>query len=62
MGAKLSYLMKLKANYYLQFNLGIKNIFNAYQSALDRGKYRDAGFVYGPQLPRSVYFGIKISI
>ncbi len=61
-GAKITYNLKLKANYYLQFNLGIKNIFNSFQTDLDKGKYRDAGFIYGPQLPRSVYFGLKMSI
>ncbi len=62
MGTKVSYLLKLKANYYLQFNLGVKNIFNSFQTNLDKGKYRDAGFIYGTQIPRSVYFGLKISI
>jgi len=47
---------KLGLNTYL----GIKNIFNAYQSDFDSGKNRDSNYIYGPSLPRSVYFGISI--
>ena len=62
LGAKISYTLKLKADYYLQFNAGIKNIFNSFQKDLDVGKYRDSGYVYGPQMPRSVYISCKVSI
>lgn len=61
-GTKISYKLKLKANYYLQFNLGVKNILNSFQRDLDEGKYRDSGYIYGPQMPRSIYFGLKISL
>jgi outer membrane receptor for ferrienterochelin and colicins len=38
---------------------GMKNIFNAYQTDFDLGKNRDSNFVYGPSLPRTVFFGLK---
>ncbi len=44
----------------LQVFGGMKNIFNSYQDDFDRGIDRDPGYVYGPGLPRTVYFGIKI--
>jgi len=41
---------------------GIKNAFNNYQSDFDSGKDRDSNYIYGPGLPRSVYFGVSIDI
>lgn len=40
---------------------GLKNIFNQYQSDFDSGKNRDSNYVYGPALPRTIFFGLKIS-
>ena len=39
---------------------GVKNIFDSFQSDFDRGMERDSGYVYGPQLPRSWFAGVKI--
>ncbi|MCG8310227.1 MAG: TonB-dependent receptor [Cytophagales bacterium] len=58
LGTKLSYTVKLNGA-SVQFLGGIKNIFNSYQSDFDSGIYRDPAYVYGPLLPRTVYFGIK---
>jgi outer membrane receptor for ferrienterochelin and colicins len=44
----------------LEFFAGVKNIFNAYQSDFDSGKNRDSNYIYGPSLPRSFYFGMKL--
>lgn len=58
---KLSYLFELeKTNTGLEFFGGVKNIFNVYQSDFDSGKNRDSNYIYGPAMPRSVFFGIKI--
>ena len=59
-GAKVSYNIKLNGT-VLQLNCGIKNIFNSYQSDFDTGVDRDPGYIYGPALPRTVYFGLKFS-
>lgn len=59
MGAKLSYQFKLNGA-SMQIFTGMKNIFNSYQSDFDSGIDRDPGYLYGPSLPRTVYFGIKI--
>lgn len=62
MGFKVAYDIKMKENIMLQINGGIKNIFNSYQRDFDQGEFRDAGYIYGPTLPRSVYLGVKFSI
>lgn len=62
MGLKVAYDIKMKENIILQINVGIKNILNSYQHDFDQGEFRDAGYIYGPTLPRSVYIGVKFSI
>ncbi|MGV8877778.1 MAG: TonB-dependent receptor [Sphingobacteriaceae bacterium] len=39
---------------------GMKNIFNAYQDNFDTGKNRDSNFIYGPSLPRTIFFGLRL--
>lgn len=39
---------------------GMKNIFDAYQSNFDLGKNRDSNFIYGPNMPRSVFIGLRL--
>ena len=58
---KLSYMIPMKnIESGIEFSTGIKNIFNAYQEDFDTGKNRDSNYIYGPALPRTVFFGIKI--
>ena len=45
----------------LQVNAGIQNIFDSYQDDFDKGAHRDAGYIYGPGIPRSYFVGCKIS-
>ncbi len=60
--------INLKATYDLKLNGinlqcsgGVKNIFNSYQKDLDVGPLRDAGYVYGPSIPRTVFISLKFS-
>ena len=46
----------------IQLSGGIQNILNAYQSDFDKGEFRDAAYIYGPSLPRTLFFGLKFSI
>ncbi len=62
LGAKIAYEIKLKGTGFLEFSLAVKNILNAYQSDFDKGAYRDAGYVYGPQFPRSIYLSVKYGV
>jgi outer membrane receptor for ferrienterochelin and colicins len=61
MNTKFSYTIPICHQISLQLNAGIQNIFDAYQSDADKGKYRDSDYVYGPSLPRSYFVGTKIS-
>lgn len=58
-GAKLSYQYRLNGA-SMQLFVGIKNMFNSYQNDFDSGIDRDPGYMYGPSLPRTIYFGLKI--
>lgn len=62
MNVKLSYDIPVFNSVTLQVNAGVQNIFNSYQSDFDRGPLRDAGYIYGPGLPRSYFIGCKISM
>ncbi len=55
-----SYDFDLSAEIKLQLYAGVKNIFNQTQEQLDSGMFRDAGYIYGPSLPRTLNFGIRI--
>ncbi len=57
---KIAYDIKIGNLMTLQLNGGIQNITNSYQSDFDKGANRDAGFIYGPSRPRTVFFGLKI--
>lgn len=62
LGLKLSYDFKLSKGAKLQLNGGIQNIFNSFQQDFDTGETRDAGYMYGPSLPRSFYAGLKLNL
>lgn len=51
-------LEKLQTN--IEFTVGVKNIFDSYQSKFDIGNERDSNFIYGPATPRTYTIGIKI--
>jgi len=58
---KVSYDINLNS-LTAQVSCGVKNLLNSYQTDLDRGAMRDAGYVYGPSLPRSFYIGLRFGI
>lgn len=62
MGVKLAHTFNLGAGTGLELSTGVKNIFNVYQRDLDYGVKKDAGYVYGPSLPRAFFFGAKFSM
>ena len=59
-GFKAAYTMKLNNYLKLEWNAGIKNIFNSYQADFDIGINRDPSYIYGPVSPRTIYLGIRI--
>jgi len=56
----VSYHFDLGKDVKLQFDCGLKNMLNSFQDDMDRGPYRDAGWVYGPINPRTIYLGVKL--
>ena len=59
---KLCYDLPIYKHYTLELNVGIKNLLDQFQSDLDKGMDRDAGFVYGPASPRTFFAGINLKI
>ncbi|HET8830067.1 MAG TPA: TonB-dependent receptor [Pelobium sp.] len=51
-------LNKVKSG--LELFTGMKNLFDSFQNDFDTGKNRDSNYVYGPSLPRSVIFGLRL--
>jgi outer membrane receptor for ferrienterochelin and colicins len=45
----------------LTLTAGIKNLLDDFQSDLERGPFRDAGYVYGPAFPRTYHMGARWS-
>ncbi len=62
LGLKAAYDFTLSKSSKLQLNAGVQNIFNSFQRDFDAGETRDAGYVYGPSLPRSFYVGLKLRL
>lgn len=58
-GMKVRYTIPINGA-KLQFYAGMKNIFNSFQDDFDTGIDRDPAYIYGPALPRTLYFGIKL--
>ena len=59
---KLCYDIPLYKHYTLEINAGVKNLLDQFQSDLDKGMDRDAGFIYGPATPRTFFAGINLKI
>ncbi|WP_083912897.1 TonB-dependent receptor plug domain-containing protein [Rubritalea marina] len=45
----------------LTTTLGIKNLFDDYQSDLESGAFRDASYIYGPAFPRTFFGSLNYS-
>ncbi len=59
---KAAYSIPLGDKARLELNIGVQNLFDSYQRDLDSGPERDASYIYGPALPRTLTFGAKMSI
>ena len=56
---KLEKHIDFNENIMLTLSGGVKNIFNSYQDDFDTGPTRDSDYVYGPNLPRTFFIGLK---
>ena len=43
----------------IEYSVGVKNLTNDFQQEFDSFKNRDSNFIYGPSLPRTIYFGVS---
>jgi outer membrane receptor for ferrienterochelin and colicins len=57
---KIAYRATSEAAYFAEWFAGVHNLFNSFQSDFDRGMERDAGYVYGPMRPRTIFFGLRV--
>ncbi len=62
LNTKVAYLIDLYYDTQLELNVGIQNIFNAYQRDFDTGAGRASGYVYGPGMPRTFFAGLKLML
>lgn len=61
LNVKLTYDIPIFKSTTFQLNAGVQNIFNAFQKDFDKGPNRDAGYMYGPGMPRSYFIGCKLT-
>ena len=59
LNTKASYEIQLDQRFRLDLFAGVQNLFNSFQSDFDIGADRDAGYVYGPVRPRTIFAGVK---
>jgi outer membrane receptor for ferrienterochelin and colicins len=59
---KIAYTLKTKSSSKFEIFVGVQNIFNSFQSDFDLGPLRDAGYVYGPLKPRTIFMGLKMGL
>ncbi len=61
LGAKVSYHFDLFRYGELELYSGIHNLLDARQKDYDTGAGRDSAYIYGPTMPRTLYFGCRLS-
>lgn len=61
-GVKFAYTFHLTPTIGLEINGGVKNLFDSFQPDPDFGATKDAGYVYGPSMPRMYFVGTKFSL
>ena len=58
---RINYDVDYKERFHLESSVGIKNLLNSFQGDIQSGAARDAGYIYGPALPRTLFVSVKIS-
>lgn len=59
---KATYGIPFGESTLLELSVGVQNLFDSYQNDHDSGPERDATYIYGPSLPRTLLFGAKLTI
>ena len=58
---KVNHEMDVYKRLHVESSVGIKNLLNSFQNDFQSGAARDAGYIYGPALPRTFFISIKFS-
>ena len=58
----LGYTFKFKNKTSLEIFAGVNNILDQFQNDVDIGEERDAGYVYGPSNPFTIFVGANYKI
>lgn len=61
-GIRAAYNFKISKQLSAEVSCGVKNIFDSFQHDLDIGADKDAGYIYGPSMPRNYFVGIKFAL
>ncbi|MDO5665105.1 MAG: TonB-dependent receptor [Bacteroidia bacterium] len=61
LNAKTTYTFNIHNDTQLQLNVGVQNIFNAFQKDFDTGAGRASSYIYGPGMPRTFFAGLKVT-
>lgn len=56
---KLTYHFEIKDSFHVEINGGVQNLFDSFQDDFEVGPLRDSDYVYGPNRPRTYFFGIR---
>jgi len=56
---KLETHFDFNESFMVTVSAGVTNIFNSYQDDFEVGPTRDSDYIYGPDAPRAVFFGLK---
>lgn len=60
-GLRLGHTFELSKNDTgLELFGGVKNMFDSYQNDFDISKNRDSNYIYGPNLPRTFFLGLRV--
>ena len=62
LGIRLAYDIHLYKHYCLEVSCGVKNILDQYQRDIDKGKDRDANYIYGITTPRTYFAGLSLKL
>lgn len=62
LGIRLAYDVHLYKHYCLEISCGVKNVLDQFQKDMDKGPYRDAGYIYGPSTPRTYFAGLALKL
>ena len=62
LGLRVAYDIHLYKHYCLEISAGVKNVLDHFQTDLDKGPNRDAGYIYGPSMPRTYFAGLALKL